>query len=150
MPLRRFYCRACGIGAEELYGQDEAAPAVLPCPKCGGELHQQPARIARTEGRWGDQMGKHGVNGFYDRGLGQVYYNNVQREKICKSQGKIPLEDFGEGWWEEKTAEQVAEKKRDEAMLSTYLEKVRLYKGDTVRAMSETMPAHKCLAGDYD
>mgnify|MGYP003109163754 CR=1 FL=1 len=150
MPLHRFKCSSCKASAEELYSQSEEVPEAVPCPFCSGTLKRQIPLVARTEGRWGDQMGKHGVNGFYDRGLGRRYYNSLERDRICREQGKIPLSDMGDGWWEARTAEQVAEKRRDEAMLSTYLGKVREYGGDTVRAMSETMPAKDCLAGKYD
>ncbi len=151
MPLHDFYCAACDKMARDVrYSIREDVPQAVPCP-CGGELRRQPPLIAKTPGRWGDQGGKHGVNGTYNQGLGVHVLNSVEREAEEKRQGLVPLSDLGgDDWWEKNTKRLLDEKAKDERMLSTYMSNVRKFGGDTVRAMTETMPAKACINGEYD
>jgi hypothetical protein len=54
-----------------------------------------PSLIAQTSLRWGDNTGRFGVNGFYDRGLGATYHNTVERDQIMKRKGLVPLDEIG-------------------------------------------------------
>lgn len=151
MPMFKFKC-TCGAGGEELYGLSDEVPTALDCPLCDKPdgLKQCLPLLQRTPGMWGDQMGKHGVNGVYDRGLGAVYYSNKERERIAKSKGLVAVNDISENYLEDVEDRHRAEKLKDEARISRYLSNVRKFGGDTIRAMTETFPAKQCLAGDFD
>ena len=64
-----------------------------PCPVCGQTASRAPSLVARTSGRWGDTQ--YGINGFYDRGLGATYHNNVEREALMKAKGLITWDEAG-------------------------------------------------------
>jgi putative FmdB family regulatory protein len=149
MPLYEYAC-ACGAQAEDLFSMDEA-PGSIPCPRCdGGELRKQMSLPSKTPGRWGDQTGKWGVNGFHDRGLGARYHNSMERDRIVRSRGLIPLEDMPKDWWETNTAKQLEEKERDEKLAHRLKTTAAQFGGDMARAVSEVMPAREILAGKYD
>lgn len=148
MPIHEYTCE-CGAMAEDLFRVDEA-PDTIPCPRCDGELLRQVSLPSKTPGRWGDQTGKHGVNGFYDRGLGARYHNHLQRDRIAKQRGLIPLDDLGADWWERNTEKQLAEKKRDEDLAKSLKDTATKYGGNMARAVAEVMPARDILAGKYD
>ncbi len=76
-----FTCAVCDMTTEELVKRP--APDAIDCVMCGKPAKRlQVYRIARTPGRWGDQTGKYGVNGYYDKGLGATYHSSMEREKI--------------------------------------------------------------------
>lgn len=150
MPLHAFTCGGCGIRGEEIYRLSDDVPETLPCPKCSGELKRDAPLIQRSPGRWGDQMGKRGVNGTYDRALKCSYSNYRERDKILRSRGLVPVEDLANGFIEDGLDNLRNEKKADEKLIGDYLANVQKYGGDTVRAMTETMPARDCLAGKFD
>jgi len=107
-------------------------------------------RIAKTPGRWGDQTGKYGVNGYYDKGLGATYHSSMEREKIMKAKGLVSLEDYDQHMWEDETEKRVA-KAQAQQDLSDRLDTARAKHGDDHgKVYEEAMPAEKCLAGDYD
>lgn len=65
------------------------------CPACNENARPIPSLIAQTSLRWGDNTGRFGVNGFYDRGLGATYHNTVERDQIMKQKGLVPLDEIG-------------------------------------------------------
>ena len=57
---------------EGFFKAGEEIPLTMVCPFCQQPAIKQLSAPAHTPGRWGDQTGKYGVNGCYDRGLGGV------------------------------------------------------------------------------
>lgn len=92
MPLYEFKCPKSHV-TERLFKIDAKPPSV-PC-KCGLEAAPMVSLIAFTPARYGDQTGKYGVNGFYDRGLGATYHNSMEREAIMKAKGLVTWEEAG-------------------------------------------------------
>lgn len=149
MPMMLYTCSGCDRSFEELV--PHPAPDAIDCIMCGVEaprLHVY--RIAKTPGRWGDQTGKYGVNGYYDKGLGATYHSSMEREKIMKAKGLVSLEDYDQHMWEDETEKRVA-KAQAQQDLSDRLDTARAKHGDDHgKVYEEAMPAEKCLAGDYD
>jgi len=149
MPMMLYTCAGCDRSFEELV--PHPAPDAIDCIMCGVEaprLHVY--RIAKTPGRWGDQTGKYGVNGYYDKGLGATYHSSMEREKIMKAKGLVSLEDYDQHMWEDETEKRVA-KAQAQQDLSDRLDTARAKHGDDHgKVYEEAMPAEKCLAGDYD
>jgi hypothetical protein len=89
------------------------------------------------------------VNGFFDRGLGATYYNSMEREKIAKSKGLVPLEDVGgDSFIDNRMAAELNIKAQQDKILNDYLGKVEEYGGSIqakVRAIEEILPAKDCL-----
>ena len=119
------------------------------CKDCDSPLHSLVSAPAKTAGKWGDQTGKWGVNGFFDRGLGATYYNSMEREKIAKSKGLVPLEDVGgDSFIENRMSAELNIKAQQDKILNDYLGKVEEYGGTIqakVRAIEEILPAKDCL-----
>lgn len=150
MPIYEYGCNECTARAEDLFRVDEA-PAAMPCPRCStGELRRLVSLPAHTPGRWGDQTGRHGVNGVYDRGLGARYHTSMERERLCKERGLVPLSDLGDDWWQNQTDKQLADKAREEGLAESLLTTSARLGGDMSRAIAEVMPARDILAGKYD
>jgi len=145
VPIYEYACQ-CGALAEDLFRMNEA-PDTIPCPRCAGDLVRLVSLPAHTPGRWGDNTGRYGVNGFYDRGLGATYHNTMEREKLCRDRGLIPLQDMGADWWDRRTEDQLAEKRKDERLAEKLQTTAKKYGGDMTRAISEVMPARDILAG---
>ncbi len=149
MPMMLYTCSGCDRSFEELV--PHPAPDAIDCIMCGVEaprLHVY--RIAKTPGRWGDQTGKYGVNGYYDKGLGATYHSSMEREKIMKAKGLVSLEDYDQHMWEDETEKRVAQAQAQQD-LSDRLDTARAKHGDDHgKVYEEAMPAEKCLAGDYD
>lgn len=119
------------------------------CKDCDSPLHSLVSAPAKTAGKWGDQIGKWGVNGCYDRGLGATYYNSMDRERIAKSKGLIPLEDVGgDSFVEKRMSAELNIKAEQDKILQSYKDKVSEYGGSIqakVRAIEEVLPAKDCL-----
>jgi hypothetical protein len=71
----------------------------------------------------------------------------MQREKLCRDRGLIPLQDMGDDWWDRRTEDQLAEKRKDERLAEKLQTTAKKYGGDMTRAISEVMPARDILAG---
>ena len=149
MPLHAYRCLSCHSYEEELFSIREEVPLSMLCP-CGDQAPRQLPRIAITPGRWGDQTGKYGVNGFFDRGLGVTYHNSKQRDAAIKAAGVAPLSDYPAHFWEDQTAKQNAEAERRNEFAANYAATVKKFDGDEIKATTELMPAKECLAGTFD
>ena len=92
MPLFDYFC---GKHVHEaLFLPKEEIPNQIQCPECGQLALKQLSMPASTPGRWGDQTGKYGVNGFFDRGLGARYHTSMERDAIMDAKGLAPLSSF--------------------------------------------------------
>ena len=146
MPLREIACKTCKSIDEDILGMSESPSD---CPKCGGERKILFSLVAKTPGRWGDQTGKFGVNGCFDRGLGASYHTSMEREKIARSKGLIPLEDVGgDNFVEARLSQEKSIKDEQDRILRAYKDKVEAYGGSKAaqcRAIEEILPASDCL-----
>ena len=146
MPLREAACKQCMNIEEVLVKMDAEAPS---CKVCGSERKFLLSMPAKTSGRWGDNTGKYGVNGCYDRGLGATYYTSMEREAICKAKGLIPLSDVGgDNFVEKRLSDQAQLKSNQDRILQAYHDKVSYYGGGNegkIKAIEEVFPASDCL-----
>lgn len=149
MPIKEAACYECKTVEDLLVRMSEVSNPPPSCPVCSGSRSYLVSAPQKTAGKWGDQTGKFGVNGFYDRGLGATYYNNDQRDRIAKAKGLIPLDAVGGDAFVEKrmTAEMNIKAEQDK-ILQSYKDKVEQYGGSQqakVRAIEEILPATDCL-----
>lgn len=148
MPLREYVCVDCKYKTVELIRGDY--PKVIECPECKAEGHVATAIYkismpAKTAGSWGDNTGKYGVNGYYDKALGATYYNTAERDAICKAKGLVPLSQIGEDYCNkvvDKTRKEIARAEADTVALETAMIK---YDGDKEKAIVEAFPAKLML-----
>jgi len=146
MPLKEAACKQCMNIEEVLVKMDAECPS---CKVCGSERKFLLSMPAKTSGRWGDNTGKYGVNGCYDRGLGATYYTSMEREAICKAKGLIPLSDVGgDNFVEKRLSDQAQLKSDQDRILQAYHDKISYYGGDMnakIKAVEEVFPASDCL-----
>ena len=147
MPMYDFICYTCKKQTDRLCKFENKDAQT--CKDCDSPLRSLVSAPAKTSGKWGDQTGKFGVNGYYDRGLGATYYNNDQREKIAKSKGLIPLDAVGgDSFVEKRMSAELNIKAEQDKILQSYKDKVSEYGGSLqakVRAIEEVLPAKDCL-----
>lgn len=147
MPIHDYVCIKCENVQEKFIKMSQVNDTFL-C-ECGTELKRMMSLPAKTSGKWGDQTGKWGVNGFYDRGLGATYYTSAEREKIARAKGLVPLEDVGgDSFIENRFAAEQSIKAQQDKILQDYKDKVAEYGGSVqakVRAIEEVLPASDCL-----
>jgi hypothetical protein len=149
MPMMLYTCPGCDYTVEELV--PHPAPDAIACVQCGKPAERHHVYlIAKTPGRWGDQTGKYGVNGYYDKGLGATYHSSMEREKIMKAKGLVSLEDYGKHMWEDETEKRVAKAQAQHDLAERFDAAKAKYGDDHGKVYEEAMPAEKCLAGDYD
>tara|TARA_Y100001963_G_C6738920_1_gene427878 strand:- start:540 stop:1010 length:471 start_codon:yes stop_codon:yes gene_type:complete len=136
MPLFDYFC---GEHVHEaLFLPKEEVPDSIECPQCGQLAIKQLSIPANTPGRWGDQTGKYGVDGFYDRGLGARYQTSMQREAIMEKKGLVSTGDFDKHYVEDTLQRQSAHQKQQDANISRYKSNMKKFEGDKGRALTET------------
>ena len=149
MPIYDYACYTCKKVEEKFVKFSDKDTQSCTCGKGMVRLVSAPAK---TVGRWGDQTGKWGVNGYFDRGLGATYYSSAEREKIAKAKGLIPLEDVGgDSFIENRMAAELNIKAEQDKILQSYKDKVAEYGGSKqaqVRAIEEILPAKDCLGNE--
>lgn len=150
MPIHDYICLECEKVEEKFVKMSQVGDD-MPCSTCSKIMKKMISAPAKTSGRWGDQTGKWGVNGFYDRGLGATYYTSAERDKIARSKGLVPLEDVGgDSFIENRMAAELSIKSQQDKILQDYKDKVAQYGGTKqaqVRAIEEILPAKDCLGG---
>lgn len=148
MPIHDYACFDCEKIEEKFIKMSQVNEA-MSCSSCGKEMKRMMSLPAKTAGKWGDQTGKWGVNGFYDRGLGATYYTSAEREKIARSKGLVPLEDVGgDSFVDNRLSAEKSIREQQDKILQQYKDKVVEYGGTTqakVRAIEEVLPAKDCL-----
>jgi hypothetical protein len=136
MPLFDYFC---GEHVHEaLFLPKEEVPDSIQCPQCDEVALKQLSVPANTPGRWGDQTGKYGVDGFYDRGLGARYQTSMQREALMEKKGLVSTGDFDKHYVEDSLQRQSAHQKQQDANLSRYKSNMKKFEGDKGRALTET------------
>ena len=136
MPLFDYFC---GEHVHEaLFLPKENVPDSIDCPKCGKLAIKQLSMPANTPGRWGDQTGKYGVDGFYDRGLGARYQTSMQREAIMEKKGLVSTGDFDKHHVEDTLQRQSEYQDQQDKNLARYKANLKKFDGDKSRAIGET------------
>ena len=136
MPLFDYFC---GEHVHEaLFLPKENVPDSIDCPKCGKPAIKQLSMPANTPGRWGDQTGKYGVDGFYDRGLGARYQTSMQREAIMEKKGLVSTGDFDKHFVEDTLQRQSEYQDQQDKNLARYKANLKKFDGDKSRAIGET------------
>lgn len=123
---------------EELFLPKEEAPNSIACPECGELALKQMSMPAFTPGRWGDQTGKYGVNGFFDRGLGARYHTSMERESIMDAKGLASVSDLDKHHVEDAMEKTIAADKQQDANIARYKANIKKFNGDKSRAVGET------------
>ena len=136
MPLFDYFC---GKHVHEaLFLPKEEIPNHIQCPECGQLALKQLSMPASTPGRWGDQTGKYGVNGFFDRGLGARYHTSMERDAIMDAKGLAPLSSFDKHHVEDTMEKTITENKRQYANIARYKANLKKFNGDKSMAVGET------------
>ena len=136
MPLFDYFC---GEHVHEaLFLPKENVPDSIDCPKCGKPAIKQLSMPANTPGRWGDQTGKYGVDGFYDRGLGARYQTSMQKEAIMEKKGLVSTGDFDKHFVEDTLQRQSEYQDQQDKNLARYKANLKKFDGDKSRAIGET------------
>tara|TARA_R110002012_G_scaffold309413_1_gene516388 strand:+ start:3588 stop:4043 length:456 start_codon:yes stop_codon:yes gene_type:complete len=123
---------------QELFLPKEEVPKTIKCPVCGEESKKMVPTPAFTPGRWGDQTGKFGVNGFYDRGLGASYHTSMERERIMDAKGLASCSDLDKYHVEDAMEKTIAKNKQQDTNIATYKANIKKFGGDKSRAVGET------------
>ncbi len=134
---------------EEFFKAGSEIPLSIPCKTCRQPAIKQLSTPAFTPGRWGDQTGKYGVNGFYDKGLGARYHNSMEREKLMDSRGVVDAGAFDKHFHEdkiEKGNQSAEEHQKDVRALNANLQKA---KGDAGQAIAETFSVKRMKEKGY-
>lgn len=149
MPIYDFICYTCKKQTDRLVKFENKDTQT--CKDCDSILHPLVTAPAKTAMKWGvsGMRAASNVNGIYDRGLGATYYNSMDRERIAKSKGLIPLEAVGgDSFIENRMSAEISIKGQQDKILQEYKDKVEQYGGTTqakVRAIEEVLPATDCL-----
>lgn len=134
----------CGEHTHEVFFKaGQKVSDFLECPHCQKTAVKKLSAPAYTPGRWGDQTGKYGVNGFFDRGLGATYHTSMEREKLMEAKGLVSLSDFDDNYVEDKAQETIAHQTMQDANLKEYKENVQKFGGDKAKAIGETFSIEK-------
>ena len=136
MPLFDYNCG--NHVYQELFLPKEPVPYSIKCPVCGEESKKMVASPAFTPGRWGDQTGKYGVNGFYDRGLGASYHTSMERERIMDAKGLASCSDLDQHHVEDAMEKTIAQNEQQDANIATYKANIKKFGGDKSMAVGET------------
>lgn len=148
MPIFDYTC-SNGHTTEELFFSDEEIPVIISCEMCNEKAHKQMVLIARMADQWNDHP--HGVNGTYNRGLGQVIYNERHRQQVMKARGLVDMRDFNnEHMIEDHIVDAKQKKQEKDKFYDTYKDALKKHDGDHERAQVEVMPAKECLSGKFD
>jgi hypothetical protein len=118
------------------------------CDICKEQSNLLVTLPAKTSLSWGDNTGKYGVDGFYDRGLGAHYHNIQERDKIAKEKGLVPVSDFGDNRVDSLASKQAEDQKFWNGESQRYKSNLEKFKGDQVKAVTETWTAHDILKGN--
>lgn len=136
MPLFDYFC---GEHVHEaLFFPKEEVPNSIDCPQCGKLAVKQLSMPAVTPGRWGDQTGKYGVDGFFDRGLGARYHTSMERDAIMDEKGLAPLSSFDKHFAEDAMEKTIAENNRQDENIRRYKANLKKFEGDKAKAVGET------------
>ena len=133
MPLFEYECPDQHV-TEVLLRVREIPPSMV-C-SCGQLARKIISAPAFTPGRWGDQTGTYGVNGYYDKSLGATYSNSMQRDRIMKRKGLVRQEDLPNHFIEDTMEKEAKESQQHEANVKTF--KSNLTKHEPGRAIAET------------
>ena len=129
----------CGEHVHEaLFFPKEEVPHSIKCPQCGELALKQMSMPANTPGRWGDQTGKYGVNGFFDRGLGATYHTSMERESIMDAKGLTSVSDFDKHHIEDAMEKTIAANNQQDANIARYKANIKKFNGDKSMAVGET------------
>jgi len=136
---------------ESFFKAGEEIPLTMICPFCQQPAIKQLSAPAHTPGRWGDQTGKYGVNGFYDRGLGATYHNSMEREALMDKKGLVDAGSFGKHALDDGVEKHIEDDKRHTRDIERYKQNLRDAKGEKGQALAETFSVKEMQKrGDLD
>lgn len=134
---------------EEFFKAGSEIPLTLPCTVCKQPAIKQLSSPAFTPGRWGDQTGKYGVNGCYDKGLGATYHTSMERERIMDARGLVDAGSFDKHFHEDKIERATTHVNEHRADVRTLNETLRETKGDAGQAIAETFSVKRMKEKGY-
>lgn len=137
MPLFDFICED-GHVRERLFRHRENVPFDGPCRTCGGASVRMVSKPAMTPGKWGDQTGKHGINGHYDKGLGARYYTSAQRDALMEEKGLLHASDVGGHFIEDKMSSEADDFQAHRKVVDAYKGHLKASGGDKGKAVAKT------------
>lgn len=96
MAIYTYHCETCNTEFDIRRPVAERDEPYL-CPYDGAVTKRMMTAPQFTPGSWGDQTGKFGVNGIYDRGLGVRVQNERHRDQILKKKGFVRESELSGG-----------------------------------------------------
>ena len=128
MPIYEFKCETCQTVFDVRRPIENRDDPYL-CPYDGVETKRMVTAHQLTPGLFGDNTGKYGVNGVYDRGLGTYVQNEKHRDQILKQKGFVRESDLSGGredyieTWNEKRHQQLEPQRKFERVFKEELAK---------------------------
>lgn len=150
MPIFDYECSA-PHRVEHFFKAGSEIPSTMECPFCGQQALKQLSMPSHTPGRWGDQTGKYGVNGFHDRGLGATYHNSMERERLMDQKGLVDAGSFGKHALDDGVERHIQADKQHTKDIERYKQNLRNAKGEKGQALAETFSVKEMQKrGDLD
>jgi len=103
---------------------------------------------AYTPGKYGDNTGKYGINGFQDRGLGCSWSSFAERDRIAESRGLIPKDAFGKHFFKDMKERHTAKTSKIRHFREAIEAETKRNGGDKIRATETVRPAREVLANN--
>ena len=136
MPIHVYKCPDEHM-SEELFRNVGLVTPQITCRYCDQKADKQVSAPSHTPGRWGDQTGKYGVNGFFDKGLGATYATSMEKDRIMESKGLASAGDFDKHQAEDHMEKQRANEAQHDKNMGKYKSRIKKH-GDKGRAIAET------------
>jgi hypothetical protein len=152
MPLVDFKCEEHGVAElllkrAECESIDSGASQVMctDCDKPMVKLISMPAKTATLwHGNWSSGLSS---SGFHSSSVGGRVANKREEEKIMRARGFIREKDLGgDGFYDKMTQKGRDERERLDNMATTYIDNLKKFDGDKMKAVEHTFPAHEMLA----
>lgn len=96
MAFYTYHCETCNTEFDIRRPVSERNQPYF-CPYDGVETKRMVTAPQFTPGSWGEQTGRFGVNGLYDRGLGMKIQNEKHRDQVLKQRGLVRESEISGG-----------------------------------------------------
>ena len=147
MPIYEFKCKEHGV-SEHILKWAELESVEVVCMDCGRVMDRLLSNIAKTATLWdgGWKSGLQG-SGFHSPSAGRHVSSKREEEKIMRARGYIRESELGgDAFYEGMTQKNRDERQRLDNMANSYIDNLKKFEGDKMKAVVETFPAHEMLA----
>jgi putative FmdB family regulatory protein len=147
MPIYEFKCKEHGV-SEHILKHSQLEQVEVVCMDCGRIMDRMLSNIAKTATLWdgGWKSGLQG-SGFHSASVGRHVSSKREEEKIMRAKGYIRESELGgDTFYEKMTTKNREERQRLDNMANSYIDNLKKFEGDKMKAVVETFPAHEMLA----